>query len=357
MARKRESASKEMVSAAPTLAPGTKPLVFISHDSRDAELAELFGNLLTDASGGILKSFRSSDRKGTAGIEFGSQWYDTIMVRIRDATDVVALLTPNSVDRPWILYEAGVAKGKLDATVFGVALGIALEKASTGPFAQFQNSAADEDSLTKLVMQLIRRNPEASPREEAVRLQVQAFIKSIGALTKTTAKSSSTKMDDTAVAKLFEEVKIMFTELPSKLDSRLEHPRKRHGVSRTLRMAEEMLFRFRDNTPGSLAWLLFVTSFREEMPWLYEPGMRLYRALESDVPSKILLAQKELVQLLEEMMDTRLLELVAEATANDRDDFHLRMELANMVRHFVQRSFKPGKTAVPKVDAAASGAS
>ena len=35
------------------------PLVFISHDSRDADLAEAFGNLLTDASGGILKSFRS----------------------------------------------------------------------------------------------------------------------------------------------------------------------------------------------------------------------------------------------------------------------------------------------------------
>ena len=46
------------------------PLVFISHDSRDADLAEAFGNLLTDASGGILKSFRSSDRKGNAGIEY-----------------------------------------------------------------------------------------------------------------------------------------------------------------------------------------------------------------------------------------------------------------------------------------------
>jgi hypothetical protein len=44
-----------------------KPLVFVSHDSRDADLAEAFGTLLTDASGGMLKSFRSFDRKGTAG--------------------------------------------------------------------------------------------------------------------------------------------------------------------------------------------------------------------------------------------------------------------------------------------------
>ena len=36
------------------------------------------------------------------------------MDKINDATDVVALLTQHSIDRPWILYEAGVAKGKLD---------------------------------------------------------------------------------------------------------------------------------------------------------------------------------------------------------------------------------------------------
>src|SRR5260370_41155153 len=75
------------------------PLVFISHDSRDADLAEAFGNLLTDASGGILKSFRSSDRKGTAGIEYGQEWYRAIMQKLDDATDVVALLTTHSVNR------------------------------------------------------------------------------------------------------------------------------------------------------------------------------------------------------------------------------------------------------------------
>ncbi len=63
------------------------PLVFISHDSRDADLAEAFGNLLTDASGGILKSFRSSDRKGTDGIEYGQEWYRAIMQKLDDATD------------------------------------------------------------------------------------------------------------------------------------------------------------------------------------------------------------------------------------------------------------------------------
>ena len=91
------------------------PLVFISHDSRDADLAEAFSNLLTDASGGILRSFRSSAKTGTAGIEYGVEWYRAIMQKLDDATDVVALLTARSLNRPWILYETGVAKGKLSA--------------------------------------------------------------------------------------------------------------------------------------------------------------------------------------------------------------------------------------------------
>jgi len=88
-----------------------KPMVFISHDSRDADIAEAFANLLQDATGGVLRSFRSSDRKGTAGIEFGAEWYSAIMEKLKDATDVVALLTSQSLGRPWLLYEAGVAKG------------------------------------------------------------------------------------------------------------------------------------------------------------------------------------------------------------------------------------------------------
>ena len=77
------------------------------------------------------------------------------MGKISDATDVVALLTKNSINRPWILYEAGVAKGKLDKQVFGVVVGVQLDQATKGPFAQFQNSGDDEDSLTKLVLQLV----------------------------------------------------------------------------------------------------------------------------------------------------------------------------------------------------------
>jgi len=199
----------------------TRPLIFISHDHRDASLADAFSNLLTDASGGFLQSFRSSDRKGTAGIEFGAEWYSEIMTRLGSATDVVALLTSRSVDRPWILYEAGVAKGRLSKPVFGLVIGISLEKASRGPFAQFQNSGSDEDSLTKLVLQLIRRNSDAEPREEAVRRQVGAFRDNIAKLDEVDESQPATEVESNAVLKVFEEIKVMFRDLPDRMQVQL----------------------------------------------------------------------------------------------------------------------------------------
>ena len=275
-----------------------KPLVFVSHDSRDADLAEEFSNLLSDVSGGTLKSFRSSDRKGTAGIEFGAEWYKAIMTKLGDATDVVALLTQKSIDRPWILYEAGVAKGKLESVVFGIAIGVPLEKVSTGPFAQFQNCGDDDDSLTKLVPQLLQRNPEAAPREEAVRMQVKVFRDHVGKLIKDRAKAGEIQTEgqvgETAIAKMFEEVKVMVGELPEMLEGRLRKVTRRAGLRRIRHfdpmMLEEMLFHpDMADTPDARAagWLMFISMFRDDMPWLYEVGLELYRALKSNDPEEI----------------------------------------------------------------------
>lgn len=243
-----------------------KPLVFISHDSQDADLAEAFDELLTDASGGMLKSFRSSDRKGTAGIEFGAEWYKAIMEKLGSATDVVALLTQQSIDRPWILYEAGVAKGRLDTLVFGVAIGIPLENASTGPFAQFQNCGDDEDSLTKLVMELMGRNlPDASPREEAVRRQVTAFRNKVHEMMASRPEPTETpnagRVDVTEVAKLFEEVKVMFRDLPETIEARIS-PRRYRRIHPM--MLDELLLHpgMRDLPGGSgTGWLVFISLF------------------------------------------------------------------------------------------------
>jgi hypothetical protein len=284
--------------ALPVIRP--KALVFVSHDSRDADIAEAFANLLSDVSAGTLKSFRSSDKRGTGGIEFGAEWYTSIMSQLDDATDVVALLTARSLDRPWILYEAGVAKGKLGTTVLGLALGVPLEKVSTGPFGQFQNCADDEDSLTKLVMQLLQRNPDAAPREEAVRMQVKLFIEGLSKLLATKHKrpSDAAASDDQGVAKLFEEVKAMVRELPERVDDRVRIASKRSNA-RGLRhvhpkMLDDLVFRAMSGSGTRAMSLLLILSFaRDDVPWLYELGMEVYRAMRLENRSAVVEANKQ----------------------------------------------------------------
>ena len=206
-------------------------LVFISHDTRDAKLAEAFSTLLKSVSAGVLKSFRTSDKKGNQGIEYGVEWYPEIIKNIQEASDVVCLLTERSVNRPWILFEAGMAKGKLETPILGVALGISLKEASSGPFAQFQNCGGDEESLTKLVFQLVDRIPNSEPDEETIKFQVGKFKESIAEILKTNnvlaEDPSDSSAKDNSSAKLFEEIKVMFKDLPSRIEGNI-HPEYRH---------------------------------------------------------------------------------------------------------------------------------
>ena len=262
------------------------PLIFISHDSRDAELAEAFSELLGSVSGGMLESFRSSDKKGTEGIEFGDDWYKRVMLKLGDASDVVCLLTERSLERPWILYEAGVAKGKSDTPVFGIALGVPLENVSRGPFYRFENSNDTKEDLTKLVRQLTSRVPRLKPHDNVVISQVQAFQSKAKDILSSLAEPGKEVEEETpsagATAKLLEELKVMFRDLPSRVEDQLAD---NIGVSRSRKMRRFHPEMFEEMThmygPSPIGILIFASLVRDDAPWLYEAAMEAFRALTS----------------------------------------------------------------------------
>ncbi len=268
------------------------PLVFISHDSRDADLAEAFSKLLKSVSAGMLKSFRSSDKKGAEGIEFGDEWYKTLMSKLDTASDVVCLLTERSLDRPWILYEAGVAKGKLGTPVHGLALGVPLSRVSTGPFYQFQNSDDTDKSLSKLVRQLCSRVVGLEPDADVVRTQVEAFkttvaevLKMLGGAKKVEKKES---VEEGAVAKVLEEMKLLVRELPLRLEQRMAEGPERFRSRRFRRfhpmMVDEMVHMISRRSDYPIGILIIASFVREDFPWLYEIGVEAYRAARSGKP-------------------------------------------------------------------------
>jgi hypothetical protein len=289
MPKRKPKPSVPRVHEAATATPSpTVPLVFISHDSRDAELAEAFSKLLGSVSAGVLKTFRSSDRRGAQGIEYGVEWYPEIMSRLDASSDVVCLLTPHSVDRPWILYEAGVAKGKLNTPVYGIALGLPVSRVNTtGPFAQFQNSDDNEESLTKLVLQLLRRIPGSEPDRDAILIQVRAFKSSIAKLVPETSNEEPEGTGEASTAKLFEEIKVMFQDLPGRIEHRVGHGSKRSHRMRHIqsRMMHDVM-RMTEESGDPIGLLLLASFFRDEAPWVYEIAREITEAIRRGQSAK-----------------------------------------------------------------------
>ncbi len=273
--------------------------MFISHDSRDAELAEAFSKLLKSVSAGMIKTFHSSDKKGTDGIDFGEEWYKRLMTQLQSTSDVVCLFTERSLDRPWILFEAGVAKGKLSTPVLGVALGVPLSRVSTGPFYQFMNMDDSEGDLTKLVNQLARKIPNLELDGDVVKNQVATFKSSEAELLKklssgATGPNKKQEVDESIVVKLAEEMKA----LPSRVAERLADGGDPFFRRRRMRRLHPMMFEelmHMAGEPGDpVAILMAASMVREDMPWLYELAMEVYRAVKAENNDAI---EREMVRL------------------------------------------------------------
>jgi len=326
------------------ISQSSSPLIFISHDSRDAELAEAFSKLLKSISAGMLKSFRSSDKKGTEGIEYGDDWYKRLMLNLESASDVVCLFTERSLERPWILYEAGVAKGKLNKPVLGIALGIPLSKVGVGPFYQFQNCDDDEKSLIGLVMQLTRRISSLEPDEDIVKTQVQTFKKTANGILSTLAKSGTEAEEEApstdATAKQLEELKVMFREMPSLLENLLAD-NVGESRSRKRRRFHPMIFDeiMEIGRDDPLGILVFASLVRDDAPWLYEIAMEAYRAIISGT-------QKSAEQVIKSMRALREFSVsspVFERLIDSQETQMIMMEGPHMLERMVMRCLKGKK--------------
>jgi hypothetical protein len=319
------------------LAASGRPLVFISHDARDAALAEAFSRLLKSVSAGMIKTFRSTDKEGDSGIDFGEEWYKRLMMQLQATSDVICLFTERSVDRPWILFEAGVAKGKLNTPVIGVALGIPLSRISAGPFYQFQNTDDSEADLTKLINQLAKRVSGLEIVPEVVKSQVLVFKEAEATILKDLGASAVKKQpaEESAIAKLAEEMKA----LPSRVAERLadsDEPFRRRRTRRFHPLMLEEVLHMPHDPRDPLPILMAAGMVREEVPWLYELAMEVYRAAKSGDQNAI---RSEMDRLgtfskfatrgpwIEEM--------------GGRDAQFLLMEFPRMLELFLQRRLRP----------------
>jgi hypothetical protein len=136
--------------------------LFLSHSTRDRAIAEALKDLLEAVFGKrrVVVEF-SSDQQADGGIPPGSQWLPWITERITRAERTYVLLTPNSVNKPWILWESGAAAGVALATnkanrVVPITFGIR-DADIPSPFLSAQRVLGDTDTangITRLLQDI-----------------------------------------------------------------------------------------------------------------------------------------------------------------------------------------------------------
>lgn len=83
-----------------------KPDVFISHSSRDSEIANRLKTLLVSKTSGTINFFLSSDGNS---IKSGRNWFNESISALSKASLIYILVSPNSLQSQWIFFEAGFA--------------------------------------------------------------------------------------------------------------------------------------------------------------------------------------------------------------------------------------------------------
>jgi hypothetical protein len=180
------------------------------------------------------------------------------------------------------------------------------------------------------MLQLLQRNPDAAPRQETVAMHVRAFREKVTAILKSRGNEDDSALpsEEENVAILVEEIKGMLRELPDRLSDRASSlSGKLRSKPRRLdiRTIEEItfgsIFAHFENGPA-LAFLTVLSMLKDELPWLYEPGMEFYRLLASKARIRVKIAARQMHELVELSFRGPLRELIDD---DDKMQFTVRI--------------------------------
>jgi len=134
--------------------------VFISHITEEKETALCLKDFLKESLGWGLQIFVSSDYESIGG---GDIWFTTIVDALKASPVEIVLLSPASVGRPWINFEAGVGIGVGSAVIPVVVHG--LERSNVGhPLSSLQIRSLEDDENVRALVKDVGKGLGMSPR-------------------------------------------------------------------------------------------------------------------------------------------------------------------------------------------------
>src|SRR4030095_5966916 len=135
--------------------------LFISHSHGDHELAAAFKRLVEGCFPGHIEVKASSAAPSEGGIPLGSEWLNWVHEQVVASKFTAVILTPNSVNKPWLMWEAGAVSGvslaaKESSTVIPLVYRLSMEQVPS-PLRSRQAALAEDRESIKRVLETLKQ--------------------------------------------------------------------------------------------------------------------------------------------------------------------------------------------------------
>jgi hypothetical protein len=145
--------------------------VFISHITEEKKTALCLKEYLRESLGWGLQVFVSSDYESISG---GDLWFPTIVNALKTSLVEVVLLSPTSVGRPWINFEAGIGIGAEITVIPLIVHGLGRSEVGH-PLASLQIRSLEDDPNVRALLRDVGKGIGHDPRV----LHMERFLEEI----------------------------------------------------------------------------------------------------------------------------------------------------------------------------------
>ncbi|BBM88071.1 toll/interleukin-1 receptor domain-containing protein [Candidatus Uabimicrobium amorphum] len=164
-----------------------KPNILLSHYHQDQEIVQVLAKLIQEVTRQQINIWFSSDMSGSGGIEAGDIWLNTIQKNLEASDAIVAVLTPQALNRPWIYFESGFAAGNPKSFVIPICVGIDSLNDIPFPLAMYEAyQLINVDSLKVFLNKLLAKFELSLLDSEATQSVIQNAITQITNIIKNT---------------------------------------------------------------------------------------------------------------------------------------------------------------------------
>ncbi|MBS1575765.1 MAG: hypothetical protein JST09_10720 [Bacteroidetes bacterium] len=135
--------------------------------------------------------------------------------------------------------------------------------------------------------------------------------------------------------KILDELKIMIDSIPNKVESRLDEFRRRRRRFHPMMFDEMLHFEMKMEDPN-ISFLMMVSFFRDDYPWIYELGLETYRTLKT---TKSKTEKRKTIENFERAFEMIGHPMFREMYGESKEFYMFSKDIRHMMHRFLEKRF------------------